>query len=908
MRSLLTRLLALILFASGAASALAAERVTSVEGITEYRLPNGLRVLLFPDPTQQTVTVNITYLVGSRHEGYGETGMAHLLEHLVFKGTDKHPNIPQELTSHGARPNGTTSFDRTNYFETFQASEENLIWALELEADRMVNSHIWKKDLDTEMTVVRNEYESGENSPTGVLVKRVMATMFDWHNYGHLTIGARSDIENVPIERLQAFYRRFYQPDNAVLTIAGKIDEEKTLALVTKTFAGLAKPERKLIPTYTAEPTQDGERTVTLRRVGDVQVLLAAYHAPAGAHQDAVPMEVLAYVLGNAPAGRLHKAMVETQKASSVFGFFWALSEPGAFLIGAEVRQEQSLAEARKLLLDTADALLKHPATDEEVERAKANALKNVQLTLNQAERVGLVLSEFIAKGDWRLFFLHRDHLRTVTAKDVQRAAARYLKASNRTVGEFIPTKSPERAEIPPAPEVASLLKGYAGDKAMAQGEAFDPSPANIESRTQRSTLGGVKLALLAKKTRGGKVVASMTLHYGSLQSLTNKVAIEDMTIDMLRRGTKKHTRQQFQDALDTLKARLSIGGGGGDLNASIETVKESLPQALALLAEALREPTFPQDQFTQLVQENLSGIEQQRTDPASMAGTEYARHLSPYPKGDPRHTMTPEESMEAYQAATLDQVKELYAKSLGASHAELSVVGDFDSKQVAAQVQELFADWKSPEAYERLQHPYQAVAPENKALEAPDKANAIFMAGQSFKLLDKDADYPALVLGNYMLGGGFLNSRLAVRIRQKEGLSYGVGSHLSVGALDDSAAFQVSAIHAPQNTQKLESAMREELKRVLADGFTEQELKEAKSGWLQGRQVGRAQDGGLAGHLAHWLYLGRTLQWDAEQEKKVEALTSEQIVEAMRRHIDPSKFTVVRAGEFKKEGEHAGK
>ncbi len=883
------------------ADAGSAEKVTTVEGITEYRLRNGLRVLLFPDPTKQTVTVNITYLVGSRHEGYGETGMAHLLEHMVFKGTDKHGNIPQELTAHGARPNGTTSFDRTNYFETFQSTEENLSWALDLEADRMVNSHIARKDLDTEMTVVRNEFESGENAPFGVLLKRTLAVMFDWHNYGHLPIGARSDIENVPIDRLQAFYHRYYQPDNAVLTIAGKIDEAKALALVEKEFSPIPRPARKLIPTYTVEPVQDGERTVTLRRTGDVQVLIAAYHAPAGNHPDAAAMEVLGYVLGNAPAGRLHKALVETQKAANVFGFFWSLDQPGAFLIGAEVRQEQSLDEARKLVLGTADGLVEHPITAEEVERARTSALKNISLTLNQAERVGLTLSDSIAKGDWRLFFLHRDHLRKLTAADVQRVATTYLKPSNRTIGEFIPTKSIDRVEVPASPDLVKALHGYAGDKAMAQGEAFDPSPANIEARTERPVEGGLKLALLSKRTRGGTVVATLTLHYGSTQLLQGKAAVEDLAVDLLRRGTKKHTRQQFQDELDKLKARLSLGGGGGQLHAGIETVRENLPAALALLAEALREPSFPPDQFAQLVQENLATIDQQRSDPGSLAGTEYGRHLNPYPKGDPRYTMTPEESTEAYRAATLEQAKALYAGLIGASNGELSVVGDFDGKEVAALASKLFGDWRSPQPFERIAHPYQEVAPEQKALEAPDKANAVFMAGQNLKLKDSDADYPALLLGNYMLGGGFLNSRLAVRIRQKEGLSYGVSSHLGAGSLDDGGFFQVSAIHAPQNTLKLEAATREELARALKEGFTDTELNEARAGWLQSRQVSRAQDGSLVAHLGHWLYLGRTMQWDADLEKRVSALTTQDIVEAMRRHIDPAKFTVVRAGEFNK-------
>src|SRR5258705_11810655 len=220
------------------------EFVTSVEGINEYRLANGLRVLMFPDQSKQTMTVNITYLVGSATENYGETGMAHLLEHLVFKGTPKHTNIPQELTSHGTRPNGTTWSDRTNYFETFAATDENLNWALDLESDRMVNSFIAKKDLDSEMTVVRNEFELGENSPFNVLLERSMAASYIWHNYGKTTIGARSDIENVPIERLQAFYRNYYQPDNVVLLVAGKFDEQKKLGLVDKYFSPIPRPTR----------------------------------------------------------------------------------------------------------------------------------------------------------------------------------------------------------------------------------------------------------------------------------------------------------------------------------------------------------------------------------------------------------------------------------------------------------------------------------------------------------------------------------------------------------------------------------------------------------------------------------------------------------------------------------------
>jgi len=285
------------------ASALPAgvERVTSVEGITEYLLPNGLKVLLFPDPSKPTITVNVTYLVGSRQENYGETGMAHLLEHLMFKGSLGHPNVAQELTEHGARANGTTNFDRTNYFETFAATEENLRWALDLESDRMVHSFIAKKDLDTEMTVVRSEYERGENDPYNVLILRMFSTAYLSHSYQHPVIGARSDIENVPIERLQAYYHLYYQPDNAVLLISGHIDESSTLAMINDLFGAISRPARTLPVLYTIEPAQDGEREVELRRVGDTQMAAAGYHIPAASHPDFASVSLLGAILADTP-------------------------------------------------------------------------------------------------------------------------------------------------------------------------------------------------------------------------------------------------------------------------------------------------------------------------------------------------------------------------------------------------------------------------------------------------------------------------------------------------------------------------------------------------------------------------------------------------------------------------------
>ncbi|MBZ4411657.1 insulinase family protein [Myxococcus sp. XM-1-1-1] len=875
--------------------------VTSVEGITEYRLPNGLRVLLFPDPTKPNVTVNVTYFVGSKHEGYGETGMAHLLEHLLFKGTPTTKNVPQALTERGARPNGTTWLDRTNYFETLPATDENLQWALSFEADRMVNSFIAKKDLDSEMTVVRNEFESGENDPGSILQERVLSAAYIWHSYGKSTIGARSDLENVPIDRLQAFYRKYYRPDNALLVVAGRFDEAKALGYIQDTFGKLKKPAEPVPATYTAEPTQDGEREVTLRRVGDNPMLASVYHVPEGAHPDFAAIDVLTLAMGHNPSGRLYKSLVESKKVAKVSAYNLQFRDPGVIGFSAELREGQPLGPAREALIKNVEEAARKPFTEEEVTRAKTTLLKIMELTLNNSERAAIGLSEWAATGDWRLMFLHRDRIEAVKPEDVTRVATTYLKSSNRTMGSFVPTAKPDRSEMPAPVDLAKVLEGYKGRAAVTQGEAFDPSPANVEARVQRGELpGGMKYALLSKKTRGEMVNASLSFHWGTEASLRGKADAAAYTGRMLMRGTQKRTRSQLQDELDKLKARVSVDGGLSGASANIECPRASLPKVLELVAEVLRQPAFDAKEFALLKQERLADLEAQRSEPETQGSIAFWRTLSGhYPKGHPYYVPTLDERIAGAKNTTLEQARAFHKQFYGGSNAELAVVGDFEPKELTGVASKLFGGWKSPTQYQRVPEVFNDVGAKALVLETPDKANAYYYAGQTLQLRDQDEDWPALMLGNFVLGGGFLNSRLATRIRQKDGLSYGVASSLNPGDIDAVGTFITYAIYAPENASRLELAMREEVTSALQKGYSAEELEKARAGLLEYRQAGRAQDGGLARRLASYLYLGRTLAFDAELEQKLAKLKPEDVRQAMARHVDWTKVTQVKSGDF---------
>ena len=902
----LPRLLAATLLACAVCLAQAlpngVQKVTSVEGITEYSLENGFHFLIFPDPSKPTVTVNITYLVGSRLEGNGEGGMAHLLEHMMFKGSTNHHNIMQELTEHGCRPNGTTDFDRTNYFETFQASDQNLKWALDMESDRMVNSFIKKSDFDKEFSVVRNEFEAGENNPFAVLYKHTMAAAYIVHSYGRPVIGNKSDVERVTMDRLQAFYHKYYQPDNAVLTVAGKVDEPKIVALVSEYFGKIPRPTRKLTPTYTVEPVQDGERTTVVRRVGDVQGIYIVYHIPDGANPDQPALDVLAHVLGQQSSGRLYKALVDNKKASEVFGNAMQLNEPGLIMFGAVLNKTDSLDEARNIMVSTIAGVVKEPPSKEEVDRAKARLEKDIDLELRNSERVGLYLSEYLAQGDWRLLFLDRDRLEKVTPEDVKRVAAAYLKTSNETIGEFIPDPKPDRAEIPAKTDVAAELKDYKGTATMAAGEAFDPSPKNIESRVERYTLpSGMKVSLLRKTTRGASVHAVIALHFGDLENLRGKDDIASLAGETLIRGTEHKNRQQIQDEIDKLKAQLRVSGDATGANTSIETTHQNLPAVLALAGEILKEATLPESEFEEIRKEELTGLDFQKTEPQALAFTEIQRTLYPYPKGDVRGTLTIPEEIEEIKAVKLEDARAFYKQFYGASHGELAVVGDFDSAEVKKQIAIWFGEWKSPARYERIKYGYEKIAPVNKSIETPDKQNAVFIASERLPLSDKNADYPALVIGNYMLGGGFLNSRLATRIRVKDGLSYGVGSSLSAKSNEQDGRFQAYAIAAPQNVAKVEVAFKEEMQRAFANGFEDKELADDRTGWLQAQQVNRSEDASLARMLTSRDYDGRTMAWDEDLEKKISALSPADVSQAVKRNLDLAQFSIIKAGDFKK-------
>lgn len=880
-------------------------KTASVEGITEYKLDNGLKVLLFPDNSAQTITVNITYLVGSRHEGYGEKGMAHLLEHMVFKGTPNHPDIPKELSSHGARPNGTTWYDRTNYFETVNATDENLDWALDLEADRMINSYIAKKDLDSEFSVVRNEFESGENDPTRVLMQKVIDAAYLWHNYGNSTIGNRSDIERVPIDNLKEFYKKFYRPDNAVLMVTGKFDEEKTLKLIEDKFGKIDKPSIPVRQSYTEEPAQDGEKLVNVSRVGDLQLVTALYHTPAGSHEDYAAISILEDVLTDEPSGRLYKTLIETQKASSLWSFSPFTKEPGFLYINIEVPSAKNADDVENFLKTTLDNVRSEPITQEELERAKANILKQIDQVFRNSAYLGTYMSEFIGAGDWRLAFVQRDRIENMTLDKVNETAKKYMIQTNRTIGRFNPTKTPERVEIAHTKNLDSLVSGYKGKEGMGTGEAFDVAYDKIQERIKSGTLGnGVKYGFIEKSNRGNTVIISFSGRNGDVKSLMNKGVVPSFTASMLNKGTKSRSRQQIEDELSKLKSSISFRASNGNIYANINSTEENLIPTLTLMTDLLKNPLFDPAELEKLKTEQLAQIESYKSEPQFLASKRLSEINNIYPKGHPLYEMSIAEEEEAVRKVTIEEVKSFYNEFYGLGNSILVGIGNVKSDEVNKLIEKEFSNFNSKHPYQRIASPFVPNKEVNEDVLTPDKQNAMTFGALTIEISEYDEDYPALSIASTILGGGFLNSRVADRLRQKDGVSYGAGAGFQADGdkSDQNSRLYLYAIYAPENYDKVQRGFKEEIARFIEDGITEEELKNAVNGWIQEENVSRAKDNELSSVINNNIFYNRSMDFQKKLEDKISKLTLQDVNKAIKKYVRPfEKWTVVNAGDFKK-------
>ena len=880
-----------------------ATRTGSVEGLTEYTWPNGFRALFIPDPSKSTTQLNLVVLVGSRQETYGSQGIAHLFEHMLFKKTKKYPSIKDVLSKLGAKANGVTWWDRTNYFEQFAATDANLDLAISMEAERLRSAIISRDQLKTEMTVVRNELERADSIAGRTLRRVALSSAYRWHNYGKTTLGAVSDLENVPNEKLLEWYATYYQPDNALLIISGRYNLARALAKIDATFGRMPKPRRVIPETYTVEPVQEGNKAVTLQRVGGVPIIQAVYHTPAQAHGDAAALAVLRRTLISAPDGLLYKELVATGKASAVNCIGMITVEPAYVVCEAVLKAGQDTAQAKEVFLKA----LEHGAAPSElaVGRAKSRELRAVDVQQNDVHALSIALTEY-ASADWRYFFKFRDDLEKVTAADVERVAKKYLIQSNRTFGEYIPTEKPVRVTVPNrAADPRAEIQSYQGRKTFSSGEDFNATYANIEARTTRGKLpGGTAYALLPKKTRGESVRVVIAMNFGSESSLEGRASDARMTHLLLGRGTKTKTRAEFEQALDDLRAQLVLDVDylfDQSAVVRLEVQRENLDAALALVGEMLRTPALDADELRGLLGERIGELTTLKFDPTFLVWVVSGQTITPLRPGAFRYTMVPSEEIESTKAVTVERVRDFYQRFYGGTYTSVAVVGDFEPEKVKARLGTIFNDWKTPEKYEFFPLPYVDGINAKKVIQVSDKPIAATLMGRWIPVDDEAPQAAALRLGGWILGGGFLTGRIPQRLREKEGLSYTATALVDPFVRHGKMVALAYASYAPEMKDRVAAAMKDELTKVANGSVTEAELRRAKDSYRQSRLMRLGNDATVAEQLAILFRFDRTLRFDEEFDKRVEAVKLSDLNGAFKQYFDVNKMVEVSAGDFAK-------
>jgi zinc protease len=853
-----------------------------------------------PDSAKAVTTVNLTVLSGSSDENYGETGMAHLLEHLVFKGSTNFPEPKEEMTRRGLDWNGTTSEDRTNFFASFSTSDDTLGWYLKWVADALVNSRIDKKDLDSEMTVVRNELERGENSAEYMLFQKMQSAAFQWHNYGKPVIGARTDVENVNIERLRNFYHLHYQPDNAVLIVTGKFNPVQTLEWIQSSFGKIPKPTTQLLPLYTIDSSQDGEHQVTVRRTGDIPMVGVLYHIPPAAHPDYAAMALIAHILGAEPEGRLYTALTTKKLATSTLGWAVRKKDPGYIILGARLSADMPVDAARTAFLEVIDTISAQPISPLEIEHAKLRWQSDFEQQLADPQKMSFALSEASAIGDWRLLFLIRDRIQAIKPDELRQAAKTWLVPDNRTVGVYIPTEKPVRAPSPKFVNVGQQLESYHGGTKLTEVKGFDPSLEHLDAAIQTFQLAnGMKIALLPKESRGGKVHVTFTMRYGDESILVSKQAAALLTRAMLQRGTKDLSRIGLAFKV------LSLGLGNFKVNAGknffsfdFDASGDKLKDLVSLMAKVLREPLFPADEFEKLKNELVANLERQRNQPDAVAGLSLERAVNPYAPDNIRFFRDIDQQIAEVKATSLDQLVSFHKEFFGASHAELAVVGSFDSALARNELSSAFSAWNTVQPYERIHFEHLPIAPKMVELRTPDMKSATFMADLPFAMNEDHPDYPAVLVANSILGGGF-GGRLVNRVREKDGLSYGVYSWLLVRPFDSAAHWRIYASFAPVNRSKIEKSIFEELSKLEKTGVIQTEVRDSVKGLLEKMKLARAEDASLSSLIAHNLWTDRSFKWQLNLEQNLQKVTAEDVNRVLSRLLQEQKWTQVIVGDF---------
>lgn len=933
--------------------------VTAADGIEQYQLENGMKVLLLENRVAPVATVLVIYKVGSRNEAVGYTGSTHLLEHMMFKGTPtfnkaNNTQIAATLQKIGADFNATTWYDRTNYFQTVPSDQIEL--AIKLEADRMRNSWIADEDRQSEMTVVRNELERGQNEPTMVLDEAVYAAAFREHPYHHPTIGWRADVEGVPTSRLKAFYDTFYHPNNATVIIVGDFERASALDLINKYFGAYASSEEPIPEVYTEEPPQQGERRLVIRRAGELAVVQIGFHTPGvlgqmnvlsneelarraadpPAENDIYALIVLSVALSNGITSRLYQSLVETQLAVQAYTHTDQHRDPGLFNAVAMVRPGTDPREVEEVILAELERVGREGLTEAEVEKAKQQIIAQQAYNSDGTYAIAVLLSEAEAVADWRFYKDYTTNIAKVTPPDTARVARTYFTEDNRTVGYFIPKQESgngnqggngngtggarplremrslfprgvqfydepgaeeDGAKFESSNDSASSGRGQKSSDAAAANTPASVGHSNLAARVSRSQLEtGAKLLVLENHATP-TISLRGSLRAGAYFEPRTKPGLASLTADMLERGTRRRDKLQLAGDLESVGAEIDFSTDPFAVNFSARALSKDLSLLIRALAEELREPSFPEDELEKLKQQTIASIQEQQANTRYRGYERFTGVI--FDAEHPYYVPPGERLIASINSITVEDVRAFYEKYYGGRSLIVVVTGDVEAEEVRAQFASAFESFGGPESVDiSVRDPEQQTGTRREVVLLKDKASVDVLIGTAAPLRRASQDYYAAMLANSALGQSTLSSRLGLQVRDKEGLTYGINSVFRAPSLA-AGPWYVGVTVNPQNVEKAINSSLAVLRDYVTNGIRPEELADEKSAAIGSFKVSLATNGGLARALWNAEFYGLGVEYIDSYPQIIQSVTVEEVNAAIRKYFRPDHLTVIVAGDY---------
>ena len=890
--------------------------VKSEKNIEEYKLDNGFRVILAPNDKENKVYVNTVYLTGSLNDPKGKSGLAHLLEHLAFKGTQnvKGEEFQRRLDQFTLMTNASTDYYSTKYLNIVRPEKNALNEILYLESERMDKLVLQEKFVPSEIEIVKREREIRMDQPFAVLMDQMWKAAYGNQYLGRLPIGDLPELKSIKMNELNQFYRTWYAPNNAVMVISGKFDKSEVLNKIDQYFSPI--PART-VPAPVQVPVLDSskieQRKFTVQKGSD----LAKFHIYMnGKNTQLQPALALAPALYTMqPSGTLYKSMVETGVSTAVQSTTWLDQDFNMVFMGAVYAPNHDAKKVDDALIDGVEN--SQSFTDAELQRIKTITQNTADTIANDAVALGSRLSDYAVSshGQWDQYFKDLQAIQDLKLNDANQTLKQFLVSSHRISGDIQPTPEDQKkamtlkAQDKPKtldqsaekPEPLKDVAIYRQEVTQFVAQSAQQLQKN-EQKIQRGELkNGIRYALFPTTTRDDKTYATISLDFGTEKSLFGKGVTLDLTSYLMLRGSEKHTLQEITDKAIAASGGASITSNGNGLTIGIQAKKDKFEDFLNFIVDVMKQPKFAQSEFDLAKNQSLSALDRPYTEPAVVASMTLARLLETYQPGDLRYHFEPEFAKQQLNAATQAQVKQFYDQFFVTDHGQIAVTGDFDPKKMQSMLQKAFGQWKTKQPYQKITSPYVAFKAEKVHALSEQREFGSYQSILTIPVGAYHQDAPALIILSHIMGNSQLSSRLAQELREKNALVYGFGSNLDLDSDTDSGSISITANYTAGRSDQVSQSVHKVLTDLLSKGVTEQEVEAAKADIMKKRVTSLEDERNIHSMLTGQLERNKTLMDRAERDQALAKLSKADVDAVIKKYIKLDQFVEVMADQYGK-------